>query len=104
MGFIVEANNRPGEMARLTEELADRGVNILIYSLGLGGHAAISWVASNETATRSVLGELGMAYREIPLIHVVMTDKPGIVRTRMVFDDGNVTRSLRRPVSNSGDC
>ncbi len=27
----------------------------------------------------------------------------GIVRTRMVFDDGNVTRSLRRPVSSLGD-
>jgi hypothetical protein len=28
----------------------------------------------------------------------------GIVRTRMVFENGNVTHSLRRPVSNSGDC
>ncbi len=28
----------------------------------------------------------------------------GIVRTRMVFENGNVTYSLRRPVSISGDC
>ncbi len=76
-GFIVKANNRPGEMAQLTEKLADRGVNILIYALVLDANAAIGWVASDEAATRSVLGELGMTYREIPLIHVTMTDKPG---------------------------
>ncbi|MFQ5938323.1 MAG: hypothetical protein ACE5LB_18120 [Acidiferrobacterales bacterium] len=76
-GFIVEANNRPGELARLTEKLADRGVNILIYALVLDGQAAIGWVASDEAASRAVLDELGMTYRELPLIYVMMTDKPG---------------------------
>ena len=103
-GFIVKANNRPGEMARLTEKLADRDVNILIYSLGLDGHAAIGWVASDEATTRSVLGELGMAYREIPLIHVTMTDKPGqSAATSRRLAEANVNIEFWLPVDTTAD-
>ncbi len=76
-GFIVRAENRPGELARLTEALAAKGVNILVHSLGLDGDAALGWIANDEDATRSVLADLGVGFREVPLIFVAMEDKPG---------------------------
>ena len=75
--FVVEVENRPGEIARVTEKLAARGVNILVHSLGMGDRGVIDFVASDEDASRSALSDAGISYREVPLLHVRMEDKPG---------------------------
>jgi hypothetical protein len=71
--FVFDLPNRPGEMARVTEALAARGINILIYDLGL----ALGVVASDEGATRSTFDDLGVAIREVPIVTVRMEDRPG---------------------------
>ncbi|MFQ5932527.1 MAG: hypothetical protein ACE5MM_08975 [Nitrospiraceae bacterium] len=75
--FIVEVENRPGEIARVTEKLAARGVNILVHSLGMGERGVIDFVASDEDASRSALSDAGISYREVPVFHVKMEDIPG---------------------------
>lgn len=75
--FIVELENRPGAMARVTEQLAERGVNILVYGLGIGQRGAIGFVASDEQTARAVLSEDGVAYQEVPVLHVRMENRPG---------------------------
>ncbi len=71
--FVFDLPNRPGEMARVTEALAARGINILIYDLGL----ALGVVASDEEAARSTFHDLGVAIREVPVVTVRMEDRPG---------------------------
>ncbi len=62
--FVFDLPNRPGEMARVTEALAARGINVLIYDLGL----ALGVVASDEGATRTTFDDLGVAIREVPVV------------------------------------
>ncbi len=76
-GFIADVDNRPGEMAQVTEKLAAHGVNILVYGAGTDSRYIIGWVGSDDDATRAALVELGVTYREVPLIFVTMEDKPG---------------------------
>ncbi len=71
--FVFDLPNRPGEMARVTEALAARGINILIYDLGL----VLGLVVSDEEATRSTFEDLGVAFREVSVVAVRMEDRPG---------------------------
>jgi hypothetical protein len=75
--FIVEAANRPGELAKVTEILAARGVNLLVSSLGSGDRGLIGFIADNEETSRSALKDAGIAYQETPIIHVRAEDRPG---------------------------
>ncbi len=76
-GFIADVDNRPGEMAQVTEKLAAHGVNILVYGASTDSRYIIGWVGSDDDATRAALAELRVTYREVPLIFVTMEDKPG---------------------------
>jgi hypothetical protein len=71
--FVFDLPNRPGELAQLTEALAARGINVLIYDLGL----ALGVVASDEEATRTTFDDLGVAFREVSVVTVRMEDRPG---------------------------
>jgi len=71
--FVFDLPNRPGEMARVAEALAARGINILIYDLGL----VLGVVVSDEEATRSTFEALGVAFREVSVVAVRMEDRPG---------------------------
>lgn len=75
--FIVELENRPGAMARVTEVLARRGVNLLVYGIGLGARGAIGFIANDEERARSALKDAEITYREVPVVHVRMEDQPG---------------------------
>jgi hypothetical protein len=76
--FVVEGPNRPGELARMAEALAARGINILPYGIGGGsGRWAAAVVASDEEASRSALTAAGIAHREFPVLYVRMEDVPG---------------------------
>lgn len=97
--FIVELENRAGEMARVTEVLAKREVNILVSGLGLNGRGAIAFVANDEERARSALREAEIAYREVPVVHVRMEDRPGqAARTSRRLADAGVNIQVWLPV------
>ncbi|MGH2580662.1 MAG: hypothetical protein ACRDGP_07420 [Actinomycetota bacterium] len=50
--FIVDLENRPGEMARVTEKLAARNINILVYGVGLGERFGLPFVCNDEEGAR----------------------------------------------------
>lgn len=102
--FIVEVENRPGEMAEVTQTLANRGINILVFGVGVGDRSALALVASDEQGSRSALDDAGIAYRELPVLHVKMEDKPGQAAgiSRRLADDG-INIELWLPVDTSKD-
>jgi hypothetical protein len=75
--FVFQLPNHPGELVKVTEAVAARGVNLLVYDLGPGDPGAVGLVASDDETTRSTLGDLGVTFREIPVLTVRMEDKPG---------------------------
>ncbi len=59
-GFIVQLENRPGEMARFTEALSTQGVNVLVFAVGAGEQAALGFVVNDEETARSTLDNAGI--------------------------------------------
>lgn len=102
--FVFQLPNRPGELASVTEALATKGINLLVYDLGPGYQAGIALVASDEEATRSALGDVGVGFREVPVLTVRMEDKPGqAARTSRQLADAGVNIELWLPVDTSPD-
>lgn len=75
--FVVELQNKPGEMARVTEALAEREVNILVYGLGTGNSAGLAFIANNEDGARSTLREKEIKFKQVPVTLVRLRDVPG---------------------------
>jgi hypothetical protein len=77
--FIVNAANRPGELARVTEPIAGRGINIEAFTLGYGAEGALAILSHDEKGLKSALDETGITYKEVPLLTIWLEDKPGTV-------------------------
>ncbi len=76
--FVIELENRPGELAHLARALAVRGIDIRhISCVGSGplAHAFIS--TSDDAATREVLHGLGHEFIEGSPVVVDVDDRPG---------------------------
>ena len=76
--FIVELENRPGELARLAEALGERGINITaIAAVTSGSAGGIGVLTNDEAGTRDALSRAGISVREIGLVSVSLDDRPG---------------------------
>ncbi len=76
--FVVQVNNRPGEMARLAEQMAAAGVDLrAIGGGGLGevGHMIIT--TADDDAARKVLEDGEWTFLEGESLLAGVDDKPG---------------------------
>jgi hypothetical protein len=73
--FLVVLLNQPGELARLAETIAHKGINIT----GLTGAAsgAVCLMTNDEEGTRRALIDAHYLPREIELVPVTLADQPG---------------------------
>lgn len=76
--FVIELENRPGELAHLARALAARGIDIRQISCVGGGPLAHAFIStSDDTATRQVLHGLGHEFIEGSPVVVDVDDRPG---------------------------
>lgn len=76
--FIVELRNRPGELARVTEAIAQKGIDIRAFSAATGGGSgSIAVITNDEAATRTALADAGYAAREIEVATAATDHRPG---------------------------
>ena len=76
--FVVQLENRPGELAHLARALATRGINITqISCAGTGTIACAFMTTTQEDETRDVLRGLGHDFVEGSTIVVDVPDRPG---------------------------
>ena len=102
--FIVEAANHPGELARVADTIATRGVNIEAFCLTYGNKGATAFLASDEKGLRGALNADGLTYREIPLVTISLEDKPGQVAwAAKRLGDAGVNIELFAPVDYGTD-
>jgi hypothetical protein len=104
--FIIELENRPGALADLGEALGDRGINISGLS-GTTGHetgtGSLAIVTNDDAATRSVLDDRGLAYRDCEIVSASLEDRPGALgaAARRLADRG-VNIELVMPTAAQG--
>jgi hypothetical protein len=89
--FLIELRNQPGELARVAEAVAAKGINITAISgsaCGDGGNVAI--MTADEAAIRTTLKEAGVAFREIEAVETPLPHQPGTLAraSRRLADAG----------------
>jgi hypothetical protein len=89
--FLVELSNKPGELARVAEAIATKGINVTAISgssCGDGGNIAI--MTADESATRSALQGAQIPFREIEAVETPLPHQPGTLAraSRRLADAG----------------
>ena len=102
--FVVQLENRPGELAHLAHAFAARGINIQhVACVGAGPLACMFVTTDDDAGARKVLHGLGHEFIEGRPIMVEVEDRPGglaEVTEKLAAAGVNVTGMLpvgRRP-------
>lgn len=76
--FIVDLEDKPGELARITEAIARKGINITGFTgATAGGRGAVMLVTNDEEGTRRALADAGCQVMESELVTVSLEHRPG---------------------------
>ncbi len=76
--FVIQLENRPGELAHVTRALAMRGINIqTIAGSGAGSKMCAMLTTDDDTMTREVLRSMGIPFVEGDTLYVEVPDQPG---------------------------
>lgn len=102
--FTVELKNQPGELARLCDAMAARGVNLVLCATSHGDSGTIAFIADDEAAGRIILDGAGIEYAERPALTVRMDNVPGAgASTFRKLADAGVNVDLLLPVHVSNE-
>jgi hypothetical protein len=102
--FTVEFENQPGELARLCEAMAARGVNIVVSGTAHGDSGTVAFIADDEMAARTALEGAEIEFDERPALTVRMDNRPGAgAATFRKLADAGVNIDLLLPVLVSTD-
>ena len=70
--------NRPGQLATLTRQLSDAGVNIeALAAFSEGEMGVVRLMADDDEATRRVLANAGLSYDEHRVVATIVPNRPG---------------------------
>lgn len=75
--FEILINDRPGELAKVTDALAMNGINIMAIASERCGNPIIRIVTDDEQSTRAALNKANMKFREKELMVIELQDRPG---------------------------
>ena len=76
--FIVDLKNKPSELARVTEAIAQKGIDITAFSGSTcGDSGTLALVTSDEAGTRRALTEGQWKFRTVEAIEAPLANRPG---------------------------
>lgn len=102
--FIIELSNRPGSLASITEEIAQRGINITnVVGATCGGSGSLGLITNDEAGTKTILDSGSITYRQIDLVSIALEDKPGtLAAAAKSLADAGVNIDLLLPTGMEG--
>jgi hypothetical protein len=102
--FTVDLKNQPGELARLCEALAARGINLVLSAAAHADGGTVAFIADDEASAQAVLQDAGIGYAMRPALTIRMENRPGTgaITFRKLADAG-VNAELLLPVRVSDD-
>jgi len=103
--FIVTAEDRPGTVARLTNAIARRGIDLLGFAgVANGQSGLIALIGADDAGVRAALAELGVRALEAELVTADIENRPGgIAEVAQRLADAGVNLLLIAPVGMNGD-
>jgi hypothetical protein len=102
--FTVDLKNQPGELARLCEAMASRGVNLILCATTRGEDGTVAFVADDEASAETALTDVGLGHTRRPALTIRMENQPGAgAATFRKLADAGVNTDLLVPVRVSDD-
>lgn len=76
--FVIQVENRPGTFGKVGKALGDKGVNIVAFeSFSEAGSSGVRFLVDNAAATKAVLDNQRVAYKENEVAQVNLPNRPG---------------------------
>lgn len=76
--FIVDLKNKPGELAKVTESIAQKGIDITGFTgATCGDSGTLALITNDETATQRVLSEGQWKFHRVELVEASLASRPG---------------------------
>ncbi len=103
--FIVDLTNKPGELARVAEAIAEKGINIEAFAGATAGGAGSVVLATNdEGGTRRALADAGCSSREVELVMASIDHVPGgLAAAARKLADAGVNIEAAMPTGMAGE-
>jgi len=73
----VDLANQPGELARLCEAIAGRGINLVLSAIAREDGGTVAFIADDEAGAQEVLDGAGLQYAMRPALTIRMENQPG---------------------------
>lgn len=103
--FLVELENKPGELARITEAIAAKGIDIRgVSGSTCGSSGGVALMTDNDATTRMALQDAGVKFREIEATPAAIGTAPGsLAKVCRRLADGGVNVEALMPTGMDGD-
>jgi hypothetical protein len=90
--FTLNMEDRPGTLAKISQALSDRGVNILGFqSFPSEGKSLVHLVVDNPTSAKTALDGQGIRYNESDVAQITLPNRPGeLARAASRLGDANI--------------
>lgn len=76
--FIVDLKNKPGELAKITEAIAQNGIDITAFSGSTcGDSGTLAFVTNDDAGTRQALADGQWKYHTTELVEASLPNRPG---------------------------
>jgi hypothetical protein len=76
--FIVDLKNKPSELAKVTEAIAQKGIDITGFSAAAcGDSGTLAFATDNEAETHRALTGGAWTFRTIELVEASLVNRPG---------------------------
>ena len=101
--FIVDLKHQPGELAKATQAIAQKGINITAFSgVTCGSSGTIALLTSDDVGTRRALTEAGYRPRELEAVTSTLAHTPGaLAETAKKLADAGINVEVALPTSMS---
>jgi hypothetical protein len=103
--FLVELENKTGELARITEAIAAKGVDIRgVSGSTCGSSGSVALITDNDATTRSVLQDAKAKFRELEPTEAAIGTRPGsLAKAARRLADAGVNIEALMPLGMEGD-
>ena len=103
--FIVELKNKSGELARVTEAIAEKGIDVTGFAGATSGDSgAVVLITNDEAGTRKALQDARATVREIEIVSAALENRPGsLAKAARRLADAGVNIEAAMPIGMSGD-
>ncbi len=103
--FLVDLKNKPGELARVTEAIAEKGVNITgISGATCSNSGRAAFMTADEATTRTALKGAGFTYTELEATDTALRHEPGsLAKAARRLADAGINIEALLPIGMEGN-